>query len=144
MDDKNTSVLTEEQKNYLKENLGKISEKELFETLGADKETFIRTLKEISRDREHAVFAQDVSEAELSTTSSGNKLKYDGGPEPYDPPDTPDYWHCRLYQSRDIYEGGFPNCAATVDYNSWCWTNDACIAVQVTYENMDQCTSAWN
>lgn len=41
---------------------------------------------------------------------------------------------------RDIYQGGFPNCAATVEDGSWCGTNDACVSTAVHYKGMEECS----
>ncbi len=43
----------------------------------------------------------------------------------------------------NIYEGGFPNCAATVDDGSWCGSNDACYGDEVKYIGMKDCQKAW-
>lgn len=43
---------------------------------------------------------------------------------------------------RNIYEGEFPNCAATVEGGSWCWNNDACEKFAVIY-TMHSCGRAW-
>ena len=50
--------------------------------------------------------------------------------------------HCVNMQNRDIYEGGFPNCAATVEDRSWCGTNDACHTTAVDYKGMTDCSKA--
>ncbi len=41
------------------------------------------------------------------------------------------------------YEPFFPNCAATVEDGSWCWSNDACLSEAVSYVGMNSCTKAW-
>ena len=41
---------------------------------------------------------------------------------------------------RDIYKGGFPNCAATVEDGSWCGTNDACVTTAIVYKGMEECS----
>ena len=75
------------------------------------------------------VFKQEVSDDELEAVAGG---KGSGG-------------ECNRNQARDIYKGGFPNCAATVEEGSWCSSNDACITDAVRYwemKNMVECNKA--
>ena len=39
--------------------------------------------------------------------------------------------------------GRKPNCAATVESNSWCSENDACYDDAINYQGMDHCAKAW-
>jgi predicted ribosomally synthesized peptide with nif11-like leader len=55
--------------------------------------------------------------------------------------DDPD--NCTNNNMRNIYTGGFPNCAATVEDGSHCGTNDACYTEAVDYEGMVDCAKAW-
>ncbi len=75
-------------------------------------------------DKEKEVFEQETSADELENAS--------GGVASYVP--TP---------KKNIYEGGFPNCAATVEEDSWCGANDACILDEVRYKEMKECYRAW-
>ena len=51
--------------------------------------------------------------------------------------------NCTQTHKRSIYEGGFANCAATVEDGSWCETNDACLSSAVKYQGMNDCSKAW-
>ena len=51
--------------------------------------------------------------------------------------------NCTQTHKRSIYEGGFANCAATVEDGSWCETNDACHYSAVKYQGMNDCSKAW-
>ena len=89
---------------------------------------------------EEMVFAQELSDDELETVSGGlcglNGKDCDSMAE----------WeshHCINIYKRDIYEGAFPNCAATVEDGSICWDNDACSVAQVKYTGMKDCSKAW-
>lgn len=77
---------------------------------------------------ENEVFDQDVSPDELRAVAGG------GLKDPYG---------CTNQDSRDIYDPSFPNCAATVEVDSWCDANDACILTQVVYYGMHDCGRAW-
>ena len=46
---------------------------------------------------------------------------------------------CHISYYRDIYKGGFPNCAATVEDGSWCDKNDACTLNAIRYQEMEGC-----
>ncbi len=75
-------------------------------------------------DKEKEVFEQETSEDELEAAN--------GGVLGFKPP-----------VQKSIYEGGFPNCAATVEDGSWCNTNDACLAGSVQYLGMKECLISW-
>ena len=48
--------------------------------------------------------------------------------------------NCRRDHSRNIYGGkGFPNCANTVEDESWCYDNDACYGAAIAYTGMEGC-----
>lgn len=55
--------------------------------------------------------------------------------------DDPD--NCIETWQRDIYGGGFPNCAATVENESWCETNDACEKTSIDNQGLRSCSRAW-
>ena len=82
---------------------------------------------------EEMVFAQELSDDELETVNGGAETGC----------------RCAMYQCtgnnfRYIYFlNRFPDCAATVEDGSWCWSNDACTLVQVTYTGMNDCSRAW-
>lgn len=76
---------------------------------------------------EDAVFDQDVSPDELRAVAGG------GNPES----------DCTAQNWRDIYHPSFPNCAATVEEGSWCWSNDSCVRYQVLYVGAMICSDAW-
>lgn len=84
---------------------------------------------------EKDVFNQNVSEEELKAAAGGNLQDDDCG--------EPQQVRCHHNFTRDIYEGGFPNCAATVEDGSWCGSNDACLMADVDYQNMNDCKIAW-
>ena len=50
--------------------------------------------------------------------------------------------NCIEAHYRNIYEGGFPNCAATVEEGSWCGSNDACKKDAIRYKGMENCFAA--
>ena len=50
--------------------------------------------------------------------------------------------NCIEAHYRDIYKGGFPNCAATVEDGSWCGKNDACSNNAIKYKGMENCFAA--
>ena len=54
-----------------------------------------------------------------------------------------DLKNCVRYSERNIYLGGFPNCAATVEDGSWCDSNDACYHSMVGYYILTECNKAW-
>ena len=52
--------------------------------------------------------------------------------------------NCFLEEHRSIYNGSFPNCAATVEDGSWCSSNDAChTSNAIRYTGMNDCSKAW-
>ena len=59
----------------------------------------------------------------------------------YEPDDSKeaDTNNCVEVHYRDIYQGGFPNCAATVEDGSWCGSNDACTSDAIRYQGMENC-----
>ena len=92
---------------------------------------------------EKDVFAQYLSDDELEEISGGLcGLNGSGGDDcswtQYENKNM-----CTSYERRDIRLYGFPNCAATVESGSWCWSNDACLGSQVVYYDMHSCTKAW-
>ncbi len=70
-----------------------------------------------AKGKEEAVFTQDLSSEEMESVSGGRRL--------------------------NIYDGGFPNCAATVESGSWCGSNDACHTWSIIYVGMSDCSKAW-
>lgn len=81
---------------------------------------------------EEAVFAQKVSDEELESINGGK-----GGQN------NSTNYYCNAQWFRRIYEGGFANCAATVNDGSWCWSNDACWDLSIVYKGMTDCRKAW-
>ena len=77
---------------------------------------------------EKEVFVQDVSDEEMEAVAGGEGENGES---------------CTTNDTRDIYHPSFPNCAATVEYDSWCDTNDACRKYDVVYQNMTDCHRAW-
>ena len=77
---------------------------------------------------EKEVFNQSVSEEEMNSVAGGEGEQN---------------LTCVDQLVRNIYAGGFPNCASTVEDGSECWTNDACIADAVDYQGMKVCMRAW-
>ena len=78
---------------------------------------------------EKDVFIQNVSDEEMEAVAGGT------GDERFE---------CDVYTTRDIYNHAFPNCAATVERDSWCSDNDACWDQSVQYRNMKECHKAWD
>jgi hypothetical protein len=72
------------------------------------------------RAREDDVFGQELSVEDLDAAAGG--VDSDS-----------DIRHCVQKHARSIYEGGFPNCAATVEDGSQCGTNDACYNDAIVY-----------
>ena len=133
------NALTEEQKKVIEENFTKMSEKELFDRLAelgpaVDENAFAEALHAVSAKIEEGVFSSEVSEEELETASGGA-----AGDELSDPEGN----HCEGPHFREIYEGEFPNCASTVEDDSWCFRTDACISFAVVYKGMKHCKKAW-
>ena len=137
----NKNALTKEQQAFLEENFRKIREKELFQKLAeygpeVDEKTFMDALRAYSSTLEDRVFSHEVSEEELAETGGGN-LESCG--------DLVSYYNnnCIQLDNRHIYEGGFPNCAQSVENGSWCGWNDACYSEAVVYKDMISCSKAW-
>ena len=123
--------LTEEQKAVLTEALEKqIGDRELFEKLGdVDEGRLAQYLKAVAAEKENEVLVQELSLEELASVAGGG-----------DPSDV----NCTTHvYGRNIYYGGFPNCAATVEDGSWCGQNDACYNISVIYKFMADCSKAW-
>ena len=78
---------------------------------------------------EKEVFVQDVSDEEMEAVAGGEGRNED---------------NCNKEFRRDMYAGGFPNCAATVEHNSWCGSSDACFNDAVCYYDMKECTKSWH
>ena len=140
MENKNTCVLSEEQTSFLEENFGKLPEKELVQKLSEigpalDDNSFKEVIRTFVCGKEGTVFRQDVSAEELDSLSAGSDDCL-GIIQTRD-------WDCVKGDKRDIYKNGFPNCAATVEDGSWCWTNDACYDAAVVYKGMKECHWAW-
>ena len=137
-------VLTEKQKAFIEENAKKMKEKELFEGLSKlgpepDHKAFGEYMKAAVEKAENAVFHQELSDAEMAGTVGGRGEEYFRNCENA----AQDYQHCTDLWSRNIYEGGFPNCAATVEDGSWCGENDACYKMAIEYIHMRDCEKAW-
>ena len=124
--------LTDEQKAALTEALEKpISDRELFEKLGGvDEGKLAQYLKAVAAKKEDEVLAQPLSPDELEAVSGGDQ--------------DDDRTNCVRYSERNIYLGGFPNCAATVEDGSWCDSNDACYHSMVGYYILVECQKAWH
>lgn len=124
--------LTDEQKAMLTEALKKpISDRELFEKLGGvDEGKLAQYLKAVAAKKEDEVLAQPLSPDELEAVSGGDQ--------------DDDRINCVRYSERNIYLGGFPNCAATVEEGSFCASNDACYHSMVCYYIMQECNKAWH
>ena len=124
--------LTQEQKAILTEALKKpISDRELFEKLGGvDEGKLAQYLKAVAAKKEDEVLAQPLSPDELEAVSGGDQ--------------DDDRVNCVRYSERNIYLGGFPNCAATVEEGSFCDSNDACYHSMVSYYILVECQKAWH
>ena len=124
--------LTQEQKAILTEALkNPSSDKELFEKLGGvDEGKFAQYLKAVAAEEEDEVLAQPLSPDELEAVSGGDQ--------------DDDRINCVRYSERNIYLGGFPNCAATVEEGSFCDSNDACYHSMVSYYILVECQKAWH
>lgn len=124
--------LTQEQKAILTEALkNPSSDKELFEKLGGvDEGKLAQYLKAVAAEMEDEVLAQELSPDELEAVSGGDRDE--------------DLKNCVRYSERNIYLGGFPNCAATVEDGSFCGSNDACYHSMVGYYILVECQKAWH
>ena len=96
-----------------------------------DEARLAKFLAAVAAATEDAVLGQELSMDEMEANAGGIK----NPPKDYD---------CTSYEYRKIYEGGFPNCAATVEKDSWCGTNDACYGSAIAYLGMKACGRAWN
>lgn len=131
---KHLGVLTEEQKSILedaKEN--QISEKELYEKLGLDIESFSAFIKEAVKEEE--VFSQEVNAEELLFVSGGK-----GGPSVCE---SVVNINCERNHYYRIYDNSFPNCNSTVEDGSWCNDADACYSDAIEYVDTIDCRKAW-
>lgn len=90
-------------------------------------------MSKIEKLSEEQVFKQELADDELVAITGGDTEN----------DDEEDQNNCLLYLWRNILRGGFPNCAATVEEDSWCDTNDACFSQSVDYESMKRCQKAW-
>ncbi len=117
------------------------SEKELFEKLGVDEGKFKSFMQSFRKEfnREERVFAQEVSSEELAVVTGGSKTGCWTGA----------VRSCLVQQVRymhyDYYDGNaqFPNCAKTVEQDSWCFESDACYSNAVLYLEMNKCQISW-
>ena len=126
--------LTDEQKAIVAETLnGPINEKELFEKLGVDEGKFTEFLTALAAEQEDAVLGQELSPDEMDVAGGLRGAMSVTLPAS----------DCISYSSRNIYDGGFPNCAATVEDGSWCGSNDACYSKGIKYVDMKDCGKAW-
>jgi hypothetical protein len=92
-------------------------------------------MSKTEKPNEEQVFKQEVSDDELEAVAGGG-----GSYRSQSVGNT-----CVESTKRNIYSGGFPNCAATVEDGSWCWDNDACRSYQgVYYTDMNNCNKAWD
>ena len=123
--------LTDEQKAALTEALNNpSSDRELFEKLGGvEEDRFAQYLKAVAAEKEDEVLTQPLSPDELEAVSGGDQ--------------DDDLKNCVRYSERNIYLGGFPNCAATVEDGSFCSSNDACYHSMVGYYILTECNKAW-
>ena len=79
-------------------------------------------------EMEQEIFNQEISEEELNAVSGVDYMLVK---------------RCVQSWDRPIYEGGFPNCAATVEDGSHCGKNDACYRDAVVYKGLKDCYKAW-
>jgi hypothetical protein len=92
-------------------------------------------MSKTEKPNEEQVFKQEVADDELEGIAGGGCE--DGAWHD-------NYYNCPKIDTRNIYKGGFPNCAATVEKGSWCGYNDACEWQAVVYEGMKKgCGRAW-
>ena len=138
-------ALTEEQKEFLEENFRTMKEQELFQKLSelgpkVDEAALRDMIQAVTAKAEDAVFSYAVSEEELAQTDGGmSGLNGSTAEKNGD-------WNnnCKEMTWRNIYEGGFPNCAKTVKEGSWCSRkNDACNLFSVIYQGMTACEKVW-
>ena len=131
---KHLGELTDEQKKILEgAQKNPVSEKELFEKLGVDIDSFAAFMKEAITEEE--VFSQEVSAEELSYVAGGKS--YPGLC------DSAVNINCARSNYYRIYDNSFPNCNATVEDGSWCYESDACYGNAITYVDLKECAKAW-
>ena len=101
-------------------------------------------MSKTEKPNEEQVFKQEVADDELEAVAGGGWGTCGGAASSKNNPASwdSDSDHCVKEHDRDIYEGGFPNCAATVEDGSWCSTNDACVHDAVDYKGMNDCKKA--
>ena len=89
-------------------------------------------MSKIEKPNQEQVFKQKVSDDELEAVSGGKGGCYEqgAGRAPWWDDDID---NCTNNHSRQIYSGGFPNCAASVEDSSWCGNNDLCNISAVVY-----------
>ena len=132
--------LTKEQEEILKNAAGKpVNEKELYEKLGIDEETFETWMHTLREGNERMIFAQNVSPEELAAVSGGYDFKVEES-QNYLCTET---WLRVMYRIAANGQRTFPNCAATVEDGSWCGSNDACYEGAVQYICMEKCKRSW-
>ena len=119
--------LTQEQKAIVTEAIRtRMPDKDLFGKLdGVDEGKFTEFMRAVAAQQEDTVLAQELSPDEMAAAAGGITT------------------NCSQAYERDIYEGGFPNCAHTVEEGSWCDLTDACYAFSVAYYNRNDCSKAW-
>ena len=96
---------------------------------------------EKNEKKKEEILDQEIELDELDSVAGGGfgkKVDFAGGSNTAD-----DINNCTRNHERNIYLGGFPNCAATVEDGSWCDTNDACLSSAVKYQGMNDCSKAW-
>lgn len=127
--------MTSERKDFIIDAIeNNMPDKELFEKLGdVEEQKFTEFLKALDDADETAVFNQELSVEDLANVVGGDGKTGDV--------------NCVKAHWRNIYEGGFPNCAATVEEGSWCGDNDACGGYAIRYYYLScklfNCTKAW-
>ena len=101
-------------------------------------------MSKTEKPNEEQVFKKEVSDDELEAVAGGGESICGAvaSAEQNNSGWDSDSKHCVNHHYRDIYDGGFPNCAASVEDGSWCDTNDACTFQAVNYQGMDDCTKA--
>jgi len=135
--------LNEKQQDFIKENRKKLKETELFEKISEIGpapvlEDFGKFIKELTAKEKDDVFKEVVSPSELAA-ASGGECGYHGQ---ILVPDSP-FYTCDRVTRRWIYDGRFPNCAATVRDGSWCDMSDACYRSAIVYSDLRECDKSW-
>lgn len=92
-------------------------------------------------EQEKKILSQELSGEDLAEVSGGWDVYND---------DCKNNHNRQMYMKTEFIGEGvshsvpyFPNCAATVEDGSWCWSNDACLEEAVVYVGMNSCTKAW-